>query len=128
MSLQAHIPAGKTVLHLYTVHLGLNIVSQTPPKPFLGVSSGMYFRILAQDVILIKSDGTETTVLAHHLQGVAVIHITLWAYSWFIPLLQGCGARKGKVNCSRTVRRETKQHFFFFLLSLKSSRTLLLFN
>lgn len=41
-------------------------------------------------------------------------HITLWAYSWFIPLLQGCGARKGKVNCSRTVRREGKNSISFF--------------
>lgn len=33
---QAHIPAGKTVLHLYTVHLGLSIVSQSPARTFLG--------------------------------------------------------------------------------------------
>lgn len=71
MFLQAHIPAGKTALHLYTVHLGLSIVSQSPARTFLGVFSGVYFGILAQDVILIKCDGMETTDPAHHLQGVA---------------------------------------------------------
>lgn len=67
---QAHIPAGKTALHLCTVHLSLSIVSQSLARTFLGVS-GVYLGILAQDVILMKSDGMETTGPAHHLQEMA---------------------------------------------------------